>query len=96
MIPYYDFNHAPAIERFQKNFDGKTISGKGVIDVSHTVDNAFSIVKRPQRGAVVNLTICMIANTRESLCRDEFQASWGVGRYPGRVPRELSYSTIHI
>jgi hypothetical protein len=31
--------------------------GKGVIDVSHSVNNAFSIVKRPQRGAVVHLTI---------------------------------------
>lgn len=36
--------------------------GKDVVAVSHTVNNVFSIVKRPQRGAAANLTISMSIN----------------------------------
>jgi len=70
-------------------------SGKDVVNVSHTVNNVFSIVKRPQRGAAANLTISISINiaTRNKLS-GRCSRPWGVGRYPGRRPARKNYNIV--
>ena len=93
MIPLsITFNHAVDQERFQKLLRFK--SGKDIVNVSHTVNNVFSIVEQPQRGAAVNSTISfyLYINFRGTNCRDGVPGLGGSDATLADVPRR--YSTL--
>ena len=75
MIPYLTTILTSSTHKSSKKLSRER--GKGANHVSHSVNGAFSIVNRPQRGAAVNLTISSTYNSFAELTVGTVSRPWG-------------------
>jgi len=86
MIPYHSESNTPPSRESCGNIFAR--SGKGVVDVSHAVNNAFSIVKRLQQGATTSRQSTDSKCTR-NLLSGRISRPWGSDATLAVAPRTV-------